>query len=73
MMMPLFDSKNSGKDQLNLGLSTNWYFPEGSLENFRLGASFEIPVVQNLKGIQMKVKSLLTFGLQYSFNAKKEE
>jgi hypothetical protein len=73
MMMPLFDAKNSGKDQLNLGLSTNWYFPEGSLKNFRLGASFEIPVVQNLRGIQMKTKSLLTFGIQYSFKAKKEE
>jgi hypothetical protein len=38
-----------------------------------LGASFEIPVVQNLSGIQMKTKSLLTFGIQYSFKAKKEE
>ena len=72
MMMPLFDAKNSGKDQLNLGLSTNWYFPGGSLKNFRLGASFEIPVVQNLRGIQMKTKSLLTFGIQYSYKAKEE-
>ena len=72
MMMPMFDAKNSGKDQLSLGLSANWYFP-GSLRNFRLGVSFEIPVVQDLNGIQMKTTSLLTFGIQYSFRAKKEE
>lgn len=73
MMMPLFDAKNSGGDQLNLGLSTNWYFPKGSLKNVRLGASFEIPVIQNLSGIQMKTTALMTFGVQYSYKAKKEK
>ena len=73
MMMPLFDANNSGGSQWNLGFSTNWYFPDGPLKNFRLGAGYEIPVYQHLEGIQMKTKSLLTFGVQYSFKAKKEK
>lgn len=72
MMMPLFDTRNSGGSQLNMGFSANWYFSDGPLKNFRLGASYEVPLTQNLKGIQMKTTSLLTFGIQYSFKTKKE-
>lgn len=73
MMMPLFDANNSGGKQLSLGFSTNVYFSKGALKNFRLGASYEIPVSQNPKGIQMKIEGGLTLGIQYSFKSKKEE
>ena len=73
MMMPLFNATNSGGNQLNLGFSTNFYFPEGALKNFRLGVSYEIPLSQDTNGIQMANENLLTIGIQYSFKAKEKK
>jgi hypothetical protein len=71
--MPLFNATNSGGNQLNLGFSTNFYFPEGALKNFRLGVSYEIPLSQDTNGIQMANENLLTIGIQYSFKAKEKK
>ena len=75
MMIPLFNAANSGGNQLNFGFSTNFYFPKGTLKNFRLGASCEVLFFQDINGVQMTSKNLLTIGVQYSFKTreKKEE
>jgi len=66
MMMPLFDTANSGRNQLDLGIGVNVLIPEGSLSNLRFGAEFELPLMQQVNGIQMKNQSMLTLGLQYT-------
>jgi len=58
MMIPLFNAANSGGNQLNLGFSTNFYFPKGALKNFRLGASCEVLFFQDINGVQMTSKNL---------------
>ena len=36
MMMPLFNSNNSGRSQLDIGFGSNLYISKGSLKNLRL-------------------------------------
>lgn len=67
MMMPLFDTRNSGRDQLDAGIGINTYLPEGSLKDLRVGAELSIPFSQQVEGIQMESTSTLTMGIQYTF------
>ena len=67
MMMPLFDSTNSGRSQLDVGIGSNFYIPSGTLKNLRFGVEVELPVYQDVDGIQMKNELGATFGVQYSF------
>ena len=71
MMMPLFNTENSGVSQLNLGIGTNFYVPKGSLKNLRIGAEIKIPTYQKVNGIQMKKTLIATFGIQYALVHKK--
>lgn len=71
MMMPMFNTSNSGGNQWSLGFSTNFYIPQGTFKNFRIGASYEMPIYQNVSGIQMVESNVLTLGIQYSFKASK--
>lgn len=73
MMMPLFSNKNSGKNQLDLAIGSNYYVFKGSLKNLRIGAEVGFPVSQNVNGIQMKQKLMGTLGLQYSFGGSHSE
>lgn len=66
--MPLFSTANSGRDQLTIGLGSNFYVPSGNMKNFRAAVEVLIPVYQNVTGIQMKNEISGTFGLQYSFD-----
>ncbi|NBC57206.1 MAG: transporter [Bacteroidetes bacterium] len=66
MMMPLFNVENSGRSQVDLGLGTNFYVPDGRLKNLRFGFEFILPVYQNVNGIQMEVDYAATFGIQYT-------
>ncbi len=66
MMMPLFNTRNSGRSQLDVGVGANFYVPNGSLRNFRLGAEIKFPVTQNANGIQMKNDWIAVFGIQYA-------
>ena len=66
-MMPLFNTDNSGRSQLDVGFGSNVYIFSGSLKNLRFGAEVKLPVYQDVKGIQMKNKWTGVFGVQYSF------
>ncbi len=70
MMMPLFNTANSGRNQLDVGLGTNFLVPKGNLKNLRLAAEVKIPVHQKVNGIQMKNTLMATFGIQYSIGHK---
>ncbi|TQI70494.1 outer membrane putative beta-barrel porin/alpha-amylase [Gramella sp. Hel_I_59] len=71
MMMPLFDTINSGRSQLDLGLGSNFYVPTGTLKNLRVGIEVKLPLYQEMNGIQMKNQLAGTIGLQYSLSTKK--
>ncbi len=66
MMMPLFNTVNSGKNQIDIGLGTNFYVPGGKWKNLRLAAEIKLPVYQKVNGIQMKNTLMAIFGVQYS-------
>ena len=71
MMMPLFNTDNSGRSQLDVGIGTNFFVPKGSLKNLRIGAEIKIPAYQQVNGIQMNNTLLATFGIQYAIGHKK--
>lgn len=71
MMMPLFNSANSGRNQLDVGLGANFAFPATMIKGLRLAAEVKLPVAQSATGIQMKNTVMATFGLQYSIGRKK--
>lgn len=66
MMMPLFNTANSGRNQLDIGLGTNFSITKGCLKNMRLGVEVKIPTYQKVNGIQMKNTLMTTFGIQYT-------
>lgn len=69
-MMPLFNTNNSGRNQMDIGLGTNFFVPKGSLKNLRIGAEIKIPAYQKVNGIQMKNTLMATFGIQYAIGHK---
>ena len=75
MTMGMEGARSITMDMGNVSIHQNYMvaLPDGPLKNFHLGAGYEIPLYQQLEGIQMKTKSLLTFGVQCSFKAKKEK
>jgi hypothetical protein len=70
MMMPLFNTDNSGRSQLDVGIGTNFFIPKGSLKDLRIGAEIKIPAYQQVNGIQMKNTLIATFGIQYTIGHK---
>ncbi|MEM7572675.1 MAG: transporter [Bacteroidota bacterium] len=66
-LMPLFNVRNSGRSQLNLGAGLNLYVPKGPLQNLRLGIEYLLPAQQEVDGIQMEIQSSLIAGVQYAF------
>ena len=70
MMMPLFNTANSGRSQIDLGLGANFFVSKGSLKNLRIGAEIKIPAYQKVNGIQMKNNLMATFGIQYTIGHK---
>ena len=70
MMMPLFNTDNSGRSQLDVGIGTNFFVPKGSLKDLRIGAEIKIPAYQQVNGIQMKNTIMATFGIQYTIGHK---
>ncbi len=65
-MMPLFNTVNSGRGGLDMGIGSNFYVPSGALKDFRIGAEVGIPVTQHVQGIQMKNQVMGTIGIQYT-------
>lgn len=70
LMMPLFNTINSGRSQIDVGLGTNFLIPKGSFKNLRLAAEVKIPTFQEVNGIQMKNTLMATFGVQYVIGHK---
>ena len=68
--MPLFNTANSGRSQIDLGLGANFFVSKGSLKNLRIGAEIKIPAYQKVNGIQMKNNLMATFGIQYTIGHK---
>lgn len=68
MMMPLFNTKNSGRNQLNFGLGSNYLVSNGLLKNVRLAAELIIPLTQSVNGIQMKKGLTGVIGIQYAIH-----
>lgn len=67
MMVVTADTFNSGGTFINTGFGINTYVPEGPLKNLRIGLEFAIPFYQDVSGLQLKTREMLTFGAQYSF------
>lgn len=68
MMMPLFDSANSGRNLLSPGIGINYYVADGALKNFRVSLDFMAPIVQTTTGTQMEHTWMGTAGIQYAFD-----
>ncbi|WP_369049266.1 transporter [Tenacibaculum sp. UWU-22] len=69
-MMPLYNTENSGRSQVDVGLGTNIYLPKGSLKNLRFALEVKLPVYQKVNGIQMKNSFATMFGIQYAIGHK---
>lgn len=67
MMVITADTRNSGGTYINSGLGFNIYVSEGSFKNMRFGFEFATPLLQDVKGVQLKQKETITFGVQYAF------
>lgn len=68
MLMPLFNTVNSGREQIDAGVGINFYIPKGVWKNLRLATELLLPVLQQVDGIQMKNTSMATFGIQYALH-----
>ncbi len=66
-MVPTVFPENFGGTYLFIGGGINLFVPTGALKDIRLGIELELPVVQDLNGVQMETDYLLTTGLQYTF------
>ncbi len=64
MMMPLFNSTNSGGNRLDAFASTNFRFD--NFGGLRLGLEVGGPLIQHVNGIQMKRGLTALAGLQYA-------
>ncbi|MFT6746158.1 MAG: hypothetical protein ACJAZ2_000496 [Glaciecola sp.] len=67
MVMPLFNSDNSGVRILEGLLGVNYLVTKGSLRNLRLAFEISSPFIQNVHGIQMKKEWSGVVGVQYAF------
>lgn len=56
-----------GGERVDLGIGVNLAGQGGALRGHRLALEYELPVSQNVNGVQMEMKSMLTLGYQYAF------
>ena len=70
MMMPLFNTANSGRSQLDVGLGANYLMPKSILKGLRFAVEVKVPAYQKVNGIQMKNTLMATFGVQYAIAHK---
>ena len=66
MMMPLFNTLNSRRSQWDFGIGANVLFLNETLKNLRIAAEAKLPITQDVSGIQMRNKFLITLGIQYA-------
>tara|TARA_R110002050_G_scaffold253424_1_gene391606 strand:- start:23681 stop:24694 length:1014 start_codon:yes stop_codon:yes gene_type:complete len=70
MMMPLFNTANSGNQKLDAGLGLNYFTYKGGLKNLRFGAEIKKTIFQKVNGIQMKYNYIAVLGIQYVLGHK---
>lgn len=63
MMASTADTANSGGTNVNGGLGVNTYL----FNDLQVGVEYELPLYQNLNGIQLKQQNTVTIGLLYGF------
>lgn len=69
IMMPLFSTKNSGRNQLDFGLGSNYLVSKGAFKNMRVAVELIVPLSQSVEGIQMKNGLTGVIGIQYAFHS----
>lgn len=67
MMVSTADTANFGGNYINSGIGLNTYVLKGAFKGLQLGAEYELPLHQDVKGIQLKQANTLTVGLLYAF------
>ncbi len=68
--MPLLDAKNSGRNNLDIGLGANIYGGQGKLKNFRLAVEFKLPLYQKARGVQLNERLGGIVGVHYIFGLR---
>ncbi|WBL23898.1 transporter [Zunongwangia sp. HRR-M8] len=68
MMVTTANTQNQGGKYINSAFGANFYIPQGTLKNVRIGVEYAFPLYQDLNGIQLKNDGSWTLGLQYSFH-----
>ena len=66
--MPLFDVGNTGRESILTGLGINYYIANGSLKDLRIGIEYQLPVWQDVNGIQMEQTQVISGGIQYTLS-----
>jgi len=66
-LMPLFNTQNSGRSQLDMGIGANFLLTGSALKGLRIATEIAFPVMQEANGIQMEKDLVATFGIQYAF------
>lgn len=57
------DPDNYGGTRVDVGMGVNFVLPG----HHRLALEYEVPIHQDVNGVQMKMQSMLTLGYQYAF------
>jgi len=65
--MPLFDAKNSGRDEVDLHLGINLLGQQGLLKGHRLAVEVGTPIYEKVDGLQMSNDWNVTLGWQKAF------
>jgi len=58
---------NFGGERIDLAIGVNLTGQHGGIKGHRLAFEYEVPVQQDLNGVQMEMQSMLTLGYQYAF------
>ncbi len=66
-MVPTADANRRAGRRVELAAGINFYVPEGSAKNFRLGVEGILPVYESLDGPQLETDWSLVLGAQMSF------
>lgn len=61
------DPDNYGGDWVNLGIGLNLVGQGDAVGGHRLALEYELPLYQDVNGIQMEMQGMLTLGYQYAF------
>lgn len=60
-------SENYGGQRADLAIGINYYFNDGNFSGNRIALELASPIFEDLNGLQLKAKSITTFGWQYSW------